>query len=199
MSTTMQPPAAAPKNVNRLGYTMAEYKGADSTLVRGMRPRRDHIANHQGILRIWRGASPSRKTQRHRLLQQDAGIFSEPFAWLQRRSRPHAGTRNGRDAREPDSWLSIGVSGDGDTASIGMGQFVHLLRRNVPMIYIIENNGVYGLTKGQFSATADSAPKRRAACRTICPRSTSARMAIELGCNFVAARLPAIPKQMIAF
>ena len=55
--------------------------------------------------------------------------------------------------------LAIGVSGDGDTASIGAGQFVHLLRRNVPMIYIVENNGVYGLTKGQFSATADLGSK----------------------------------------
>ena len=53
------------------------------------------------------------------------------------------------------SLRAIGVSGDGDTASIGMGQFVHLVRRNVPMVYIIENNGVYGLTKGQFSATSD--------------------------------------------
>ena len=50
---------------------------------------------------------------------------------------------------------AIGVSGDGDTASIGMSQFIHLVRRNIPMVYIIENNGVYGLTKGQFSATAD--------------------------------------------
>lgn len=50
---------------------------------------------------------------------------------------------------------AIGVSGDGDTASIGMGQFVHVMRRNLPLVYIIENNGVYGLTKGQFSATAD--------------------------------------------
>jgi 2-oxoglutarate ferredoxin oxidoreductase subunit beta len=49
----------------------------------------------------------------------------------------------------------LGVSGDGDTASIGMGQFKHIVRRNVPMVYIVENNGVYGLTKGQFSATAD--------------------------------------------
>ena len=53
----------------------------------------------------------------------------------------------------------IGVSGDGDTASIGIGQFVHLMRRNLPMIYIIEDNGVYGLTKGQFSATADLGSK----------------------------------------
>ena len=51
--------------------------------------------------------------------------------------------------------IALGVSGDGDTASIGIGQFVHLMRRNLPMIYIIEDNGVYGLTKGQFSATAD--------------------------------------------
>jgi hypothetical protein len=57
--------------------------------------------------------------------------------------------------------IAIGVSGDGDTASIGMGQFVHLLRRNIPMIYIIENNGVYGLTKGQFSATADYGSKAK--------------------------------------
>ena len=51
--------------------------------------------------------------------------------------------------------IALGVSGDGDTASIGVGQFVHLMRRNLPIIYIIEDNGVYGLTKGQFSATAD--------------------------------------------
>ena len=50
---------------------------------------------------------------------------------------------------------AIGISGDGDTASIGLGQFKHLVRRNVPMVYIVENNGVYGLTKGQFSATAE--------------------------------------------
>jgi 2-oxoglutarate/2-oxoacid ferredoxin oxidoreductase subunit beta len=55
--------------------------------------------------------------------------------------------------------IGIGVSGDGDTASIGLGQFMHMVRRNIPMIYIIENNGVYGLTKGQFSATADEGSK----------------------------------------
>ncbi|MBA4419777.1 MAG: 2-oxoglutarate ferredoxin oxidoreductase subunit beta [Anaerolinea sp.] len=53
------------------------------------------------------------------------------------------------------SLKGIGISGDGDTASIGMGQFKHLVRRNMPMVYIVENNGVYGLTKGQFSATAE--------------------------------------------
>ena len=53
------------------------------------------------------------------------------------------------------SLIAVGVSGDGDTASIGMGNFLHMVRRNVPMIYVVENNGCYGLTKGQFSATAD--------------------------------------------
>ena len=63
-------------------------------------------------------------------------------------------------SEEARNWLAEkawGVSGDGDTASIGIGQFVHAVRRNVPLVYLVENNGVYGLTKGQFSATADSA------------------------------------------
>ena len=57
------------------------------------------------------------------------------------------------------SMLAIGVSGDGDTGAIGIGQFVHLMRRNLPLIYIIEDNGCYGLTKGQFSPTADLGSK----------------------------------------
>ena len=70
--------------------------------------------------------------------------------------------------------LALGVSGDGDTASIGIGQFVHLMRRNLPMIYIIEDNGVYGLTKGQFSATADLGSKLKTGVSTIFRRSTPA-------------------------
>ena len=70
---------------------------------------------------------------------------------------------------------SLGVSGDGDTASIGMGQFIHLMRRNVPMIYIIEDNGVYGLTKGQFSATADLVSKLKTGVANDLPASIRAR------------------------
>ena len=62
-------------------------------------------------------------------------------------------SRLGEALRAARKIVALGVSGDGDTASIGIGQFVHLMRRNLPMIYIIEDNGVYGLTKGQFSAT----------------------------------------------
>ena len=57
--------------------------------------------------------------------------------------------------------IYLGVSGDGDSASIGLGQFAHVLRRGVNMVYIVENNGVYGLTKGQFSATADKGSKSK--------------------------------------
>ena len=58
--------------------------------------------------------------------------------------------------------IYLGVSGDGDSASIGLGQFAHVLRRGVNMVYIVENNGVYGLTKGQFSATADKGSEEQA-------------------------------------
>jgi 2-oxoglutarate ferredoxin oxidoreductase subunit beta len=94
--------------------------------------------------------------------------------------------------------LTIGVSGDGDTASIGMGQFVHLLRRNIPMIYIIENNGVYGLTKGQFSATADYGSKAKKGVINELPAIDVCAMAIELGCNFVARSFAGDPKQLVA-
>ena len=70
-----------------------------------------------------------------------------------------------------------------------MGQFVHLLRRNIPMIYIIENNGVYGLTKGQFSATADYGSKAKSGVVNDLPAIDVCAMAIELGCNFVCAFL----------
>ena len=71
--------------------------------------------------------------------------------------------------------IAIGVSGDGDTGAIGIGQFVHLMRRNLPIIYIIEDNGCYGLTKGQFSPTADLGSKLKTGVVNDCRRSTPAR------------------------
>jgi 2-oxoglutarate ferredoxin oxidoreductase subunit beta len=93
--------------------------------------------------------------------------------------------------------IAIGVSGDGDTASIGMGQFIHVMRRNVPLVYIIENNGVYGLTKGQFSATADKDQTLKSAGGTnpympvdLCLQA----MAVNAG--FVARSFAGDPKQV---
>ncbi len=91
---------------------------------------------------------------------------------------------------------AIGVSGDGDTASIGMGQFIHLLRRNVPMVYIIENNGVYGLTKGQFSATADKNQELKYAGLNPFMPVDIALEAIAANCGFVARSFAGDPKQV---
>ncbi|HEY2091753.1 MAG TPA: 2-oxoacid:ferredoxin oxidoreductase subunit beta, partial [Thermoanaerobaculia bacterium] len=93
--------------------------------------------------------------------------------------------------------VSIGVSGDGDTASIGLGQFMHMVRRNIPIIYIIENNGVYGLTKGQFSATADEGSKlKTGVINDLTPMDLCA-LAVELGCGYVARGFAGDPKQMV--
>jgi 2-oxoglutarate ferredoxin oxidoreductase subunit beta len=93
---------------------------------------------------------------------------------------------------------TIGVSGDGDTASIGMGQFVHLLRRNLPMIYIIENNGVYGLTKGQFSATADLGSRLKTGVVNDLPPIDTCALGIQLGATFVGRSFSGDKKQLLA-
>ena len=90
----------------------------------------------------------------------------------------------------------IAVSGDGDTASIGIGQFIHAIRRNLNMVYIIENNGVYGLTKGQYSATVEKgSAKRKAEPNEQVPIDLCA-MAINLGCTFVARSFSGAKKQL---
>ena len=91
---------------------------------------------------------------------------------------------------------AIGVSGDGDTASIGMGQFKHLMRRNVRMVYIVENNGVYGLTKGQFSATADEGQELKYAGLNELPPIDICMEAILAGCGFVARSFSGDAKQV---
>ncbi len=94
------------------------------------------------------------------------------------------------------SLQAIGVSGDGDTASIGMGQFKHLMRRNVRMVYIVENNGVYGLTKGQFSATADVGQTLKYAGLNELPPIDICMEAILAGCGFVARSFSGDAKQV---
>src|SRR5438874_7507825 len=185
--TTQQPPAAAPKNVNRLGFTMADYKGAESTLCPGC----GHDAITSQIIKAFYeyGVDP------YRLIKLSGiGCSSKTPAYFLARSHGF----NAVHGRMPSigtgamlanhSLTAIGVSGDGDTASIGMGQFVHLIRRNVPMIYLVENNGVYGLTKGQFSATADLGSKLKTGVVNDLPAVDPCVIAIELG-SWSVARL----------
>ena len=94
--------------------------------------------------------------------------------------------------------LGIGVTGDGDTASIGIGQFMHLLRRNLPLIYIIEDNGVYGLTKGQFSATADLGSKLKTGVINDLPPFDCCALALQWGATFVARSFSGDKKQLQA-
>src|SRR5204863_9555014 len=132
-TTTHQPPPAAPKNVNRLGHKIADYKGADSTLCAGC----GHDAITSQIIKAFYeyGVEPYRVAK-----LSGIGCSSKTPAYF----LSHAHGFNGVHGRMPaiatgvmlanNQLVSIGVSGDGDTASIGMGQFVHLLRRNVPKI-----------------------------------------------------------------
>ena len=94
--------------------------------------------------------------------------------------------------------MALGVSGDGDTASIGIGQFVHLMRRNLPLIYIIEDNGVYGLTKGQFSATADLGSKLKTGVVNELPPIDTCELAISLGATFVGRSFSGDKRQLHA-
>jgi 2-oxoglutarate ferredoxin oxidoreductase subunit beta len=94
------------------------------------------------------------------------------------------------------SLINLLASGDGDSMSIGMGQLVHMLRRNVPVVYIIEDNGVYGLTKGQFSATADVGSTLKHGDVNELPPLDPCTLAMELGCGFVARSFSGNPKQL---
>jgi hypothetical protein len=93
--------------------------------------------------------------------------------------------------------IYLGVSGDGDTASIGLGQFAHAMRRGVNMVYIVENNGVYGLTKGQFSATADLGSKSKKGSRALDQPIDLVGMAIGLGASFVGLSFSGDKAQLV--
>ncbi len=147
-----QPPSA---QLNAAGMAKTDYKGLPSTLCPGC--GHNSIANQIIAACYETGVIPEKVVK-----FSGIGCSSKSPAYFLNRSFGFNGV-HGRmpslatGARFGDTSLEfIGVSGDGDTASIGMGQFKHVARRNLPMLYIIENNGVYGLTKGQFSATAEA-------------------------------------------
>src|SRR6266436_5484314 len=151
MATT--PSTPAPKT-NRIHLSVLDYKGGKTTLCAGC----GHNAISERIIDAMfeMGVRPE-----HVAKMSGIGCSSKSPAYFMSRSHSF----NSVHGRMPSvatgamlanrSLLALGVSGDGDSASIGIGQFVHLMRRNLPMIYIIEDNGVYGLTKGQFSATVE--------------------------------------------
>ncbi len=145
---------------NTLGYTHRDYEGKASTLCAGCGTTPIIGRDHRGLLRARHRAAPGGEDLRHRLLVEDADYFlgqSHGFNSVHGRM---PSVLTGANLANRDL-IYLGVSGDGDCASIGLGQFAHAMRRGVNMVYIVENNGVYGLTKGQFSATADRGSKAK--------------------------------------
>ncbi len=180
---------------NRLGLSLKEYGGLKSTLCVG--------CGHDVITRQLSQAFYDMGVEPHRVAKLSGiGCSSKTTAYFVERGHGF----NAVHGRMPaiatgvmlanHSLVAIGVSGDGDTASIGAGQFVHLLRRNIPMIYVVENNGVYGLTKGQFSATADLGSKLKNGVVNDLPSIDLCGLAIELGCSYVARSFSGDMKQL---
>jgi 2-oxoglutarate/2-oxoacid ferredoxin oxidoreductase subunit beta len=199
MATIVQNPPApgpAPKK-NRLGLQVLDYRGSKTTLCAG--------CGHNAISERIIDAMYEMGVQPERVMKiSGIGCSSKTPAYFMGRAHSF----NSVHGRMPSvatgailanhTMLALGVSGDGDTASIGLGQFAHLMRRNLPLIYIIEDNGVYGLTKGQFSATADIGSKLKTGVVNDLPPIDTCAMAIELGATFVGRSFSGDKKQLLA-
>jgi 2-oxoglutarate/2-oxoacid ferredoxin oxidoreductase subunit beta len=193
----MAKPDDALRTPNRIGLLFQDYKGKDSTLCAGC----GHDAITSQIIRAFfeYGVDPRRVIK-----LSGIGCSSKTPAYFLGRSFG-LNTVHGRMPSISTGailanrgMIGIGVSRDGDTVSIGIGQFIHLLRRNVPIIYIMENNGVYGLTKGQFSATAEEGSTLKTGVVNELPAIDCCTLAIELGCGYVARAFAGDPKQLVA-
>jgi 2-oxoglutarate/2-oxoacid ferredoxin oxidoreductase subunit beta len=182
--------------VNRLGLSRDAYKGAATTLCAGC--GHNSITNHLVKALYELGVDP------HRLAKMSGiGCSSKTPAYFVERAHGFNGVHGRMPALATGAGLAdrqlilLGVSGDGDTASIGLGQFMHMVRRNVDCTYIIEDNGTYGLTKGQFSATADvGSVQKRGAVNAYQPIDPCA-VALSIGCSFVARSFSGDGKQLV--
>jgi len=196
MATTTTPPAP-PKKVNRLGLEIAAYKGHRSTLCAGC----GHNAITERIIEAFYelGIEPHRVAKLSGIgcsSKSPAYFLSTAYGFNAVHGRMPSIATGAMLANR--TLVAIGVSGDGDTASIGIGQFVHLMRRNLPVIYIIEDNGVYGLTKGQFSATADLGSKLKTGVVNDLPAIDTCALAILLGATYVARSFSGDKRQLLA-
>ncbi|MDR3724249.1 MAG: 2-oxoacid:ferredoxin oxidoreductase subunit beta [Terracidiphilus sp.] len=183
--------------VNHIGLPILDYRGAKTTLCAGC----GHNAISERIVDAMfeMGVEPERVMK-----MSGIGCSSKSPAYFMARSHSFNSVHGRMPAVTTGAVLAnttlmaLGVSGDGDTASIGAGQFVHLLRRNLPMIYIVENNGVYGLTKGQFSATADIGSRLKTGVINDLPPIDTCALAIQLGATFVGRSFSGDKKQLLA-
>jgi 2-oxoglutarate ferredoxin oxidoreductase subunit beta len=193
MSTTTPQPA---KKTNRIGLEVQPYRGGKTTLCAGC----GHNAISERIIDAFfeMGVDP-------RMVVKLSGIgcSSKSPAYFLGASHgfnavhgrmPSVGTGAMLANRK---LIAIGVSGDGDTGAIGIGQFVHLMRRNLPIVYIVEDNGCYGLTKGQFSPTADLGSTAKSGAPNDLQPIDTCSLAIALGASFVARSFSGDKKQLL--
>ncbi|MCX7601346.1 MAG: 2-oxoacid:ferredoxin oxidoreductase subunit beta [Meiothermus sp.] len=184
-----------PLKLNTVGLSKKDYDGAPSTLCKGC----GHNSISSQIVQV----GYELNLRPHELIKLSGiGCSSKSPAYFLGMSHGF----NALHGRMPSvatgallanhTLKAIGVSGDGDTGSIGMGQFKHLMRRNVRMVYIVENNGVYGLTKGQFSATAEEGLELKYAGHNEFPPIDLCMEAIVAGCGFVARSFAGDAKQV---
>lgn len=181
---------------NKLGYVRRDYEGAISTLCAG--------CGHDSISAAIIQACWELNIEPHRVAKLSGiGCSSKTPTYFLGNSHGF----NSVHGRMPSvltganlanrDLIYLGVSGDGDSASIGLGQFAHVLRRGVNMIYIVENNGVYGLTKGQFSATADKGSKSKRGVVNSDSPVDMVGLALQLGATFVARSFSGDKAQLV--
>lgn len=195
MAATVETKQRPKANLNLVGLGKSDYKGRPTTLCQG--------CGHNSISSQIIAAAYENSIKPENLVKLSGiGCSSKSPAYFLNRSHGF----NSLHGRMPSiatgalvvnrELTAVGVSGDGDTASIGIGQFIHLLRRNVPMVYIVENNGVYGLTKGQFSATADKGQVLKKIGQNPFSPVDVCMEALVANCGFVARSFAGDPRQV---
>ncbi len=181
--------------LNPLGLPKTDYRGRPSTLCKGC----GHDSVSQRIINVtW-----EQGLAQHNVVKMSGiGCSSKTPAYFLQGSHGFNGLHGRMPALSTGVVIAnrdlevIGISGDGDTASIGLGQFKHAVRRNIPMTYIVENNGVYGLTKGQFSATADTDQVLKYQGINKLPPLDICVEALAANATFVARSFAGDPKQL---
>src|SRR5204863_8438392 len=184
-----------PPKTNRIGLAVMDYRGGKTTLCAG--------CGHNAISVRIIDAMYEMVVKPERVAKMSGiGCSSKSPAYFMSRSHSF----NSVHGRMPSlatgailanrDLMALGVSGDGDTASIGIGQFVHLMRRNLPIIYIIEDNGVYGLSKGQFSDMAYLGSTLKSGIANELPPIDTCELAISLGATFVGRSFSGDKRQL---
>jgi 2-oxoglutarate ferredoxin oxidoreductase subunit beta len=184
-----------PKKVNRIGLDVLGYKGSKTTLCAGC----GHNSITERLIEVfWEiGIEPWRVAK-----LSGIGCSSKTPAYFLGLSHGFNGVHGRAPAIATGAMLAnrdlvgVVVTGDGDTVSIGLGQYMHMLRRNIPLMYVIENNGVYGLTKGQFSATADVGSKLKTGVVNEMPPVDVCLAGIDMGATLVARSFSGDKKQL---